>query len=330
MPEGTRLFLLAPVVRGRKGEYRKEMAEFQKKGFQRLKIDGEFFPIDEVPTLDKKLKHDLSVVVDRIVVRPDIATRLAESFRDRAGPRRRHRPGRAGRSGRGAGPGDHLLLEIRLPRLGLHHRRDRAAPLLLQQSLRRLPRLRGARVTADGRPRTRRARRPGDAEARGDRALGEIHLALLRPDPGGARRALRLQARHKMGEAPRGCPQRHPVRLGRSGDPLRIRRRGAGVSREQDVRGRGHQPRTAFQGDRERICPRGDRPLHGGFALCRLRRRPAETRGARGEGRYAHGQRGLHPADPRLSRLGDHPAPKNSTASGTRSPRASSRRSATG
>ena len=80
LPAGTRLYLVAPVVRGRKGEYRKEIAEFQKKGFQRLKIDGEFYPIDDVPVLDKKLKHDIGVVVDRIVVRPDIATRLAESF----------------------------------------------------------------------------------------------------------------------------------------------------------------------------------------------------------------------------------------------------------
>src|ERR1700712_1892784 len=80
LPERTRLYLLAPVIRGRKGEYRKEIADFQKKGFQRLKIDGEFYPIDEVPTLDKKLKHDIGVVVDRIVVRDDIASPLADSF----------------------------------------------------------------------------------------------------------------------------------------------------------------------------------------------------------------------------------------------------------
>ncbi|WP_336488922.1 excinuclease ABC subunit UvrA [Methylobacterium nigriterrae] len=80
LPEKTRLYLLAPVVRGRKGEYRKEIAEFQKKGFQRLRIDGEQYPIDDVPKLDKKLKHDIDVVVDRIVVRADIGSRLAESF----------------------------------------------------------------------------------------------------------------------------------------------------------------------------------------------------------------------------------------------------------
>ncbi|WP_046863400.1 excinuclease ABC subunit UvrA [Microvirga massiliensis] len=80
LPEKARLYLLAPVVRGRKGEYRKEIAEFQKKGFQRLKIDGEFYSIDDVPALDKKFKHDIDVVVDRIVVRPDIASRLADSL----------------------------------------------------------------------------------------------------------------------------------------------------------------------------------------------------------------------------------------------------------
>ncbi|WP_232631536.1 excinuclease ABC subunit UvrA [Methylobacterium sp. Leaf118] len=80
LPEKTRLYLLAPVVRGRKGEYRKEIAEFQKKGFQRLRVDGDYYPIDDVPKLDKKLKHDIDVVVDRIVVRADIAARLADSF----------------------------------------------------------------------------------------------------------------------------------------------------------------------------------------------------------------------------------------------------------
>ena len=80
LPEGTRLYLLAPMIRGRKGEYRKELAELQKKGFQRVKIDGAFYEIAEAPQLDKKLKHDIDVVVDRIVVRADIGSRLADSF----------------------------------------------------------------------------------------------------------------------------------------------------------------------------------------------------------------------------------------------------------
>jgi excinuclease ABC subunit A len=80
LPEGTRLYLLAPVVRGRKGEYRKELADYMKKGYQRVKIDGKFYEIGDAPALDKKFTHDIDVVVDRIVVRSDIATRLADSL----------------------------------------------------------------------------------------------------------------------------------------------------------------------------------------------------------------------------------------------------------
>jgi excinuclease UvrABC ATPase subunit len=68
------------MIRGRKGEYKKELAELMKKGFQRVKIDGQFYEIAEAPTLDKKYKHDIDVVVDRVVVRSDIASRLADSL----------------------------------------------------------------------------------------------------------------------------------------------------------------------------------------------------------------------------------------------------------
>ncbi len=80
LPEGTRLYLLAPIVRGRKGEYRKELAELQKKGFLRAKVDGKFYDIGATPALDKKLKHDIEIVVDRIVVKPDIGNRLPDSI----------------------------------------------------------------------------------------------------------------------------------------------------------------------------------------------------------------------------------------------------------
>ncbi|MBN9280056.1 MAG: excinuclease ABC subunit UvrA [Hyphomicrobium sp.] len=80
LAEGTRLYLLAPVVRGRKGEFRKELAEWQKRGFQRVKINGTFYEIPDAPKLDKKYKHDIDVVIDRLVVRKDIKTRLADSF----------------------------------------------------------------------------------------------------------------------------------------------------------------------------------------------------------------------------------------------------------
>ncbi|QMU57485.1 MAG: excinuclease ABC subunit UvrA [Boseongicola sp.] len=81
MEAGTRAFLLAPIVRDRKGEYRKEFLELRKQGFQRVKVDGAFYELDEPPTLDKKFRHDIDVVVDRIVIREGLETRLADSFR---------------------------------------------------------------------------------------------------------------------------------------------------------------------------------------------------------------------------------------------------------
>ncbi len=81
MEEGTRGYLLAPIIRDRKGEYRKEFLELRKQGFQRVKVDGEFYELDEPPMLDKKFRHDIDVVVDRIVVREGLETRLADSFR---------------------------------------------------------------------------------------------------------------------------------------------------------------------------------------------------------------------------------------------------------
>ena len=141
MPEGTRLLLLAPVVRGKKGEYRKELAEWQRRGFERVKVNGTLHQIAEAPKLDKKLKHDIEVVVDRIVVRDGIAQRLADSFEtalgladgiayaENADTRRAHRVQR----------------EIRLPGQRLHHRGDRAAAVLLQLPARRLPGLRRPR-----------------------------------------------------------------------------------------------------------------------------------------------------------------------------------------
>ena len=81
MEENTRGYLLAPIIRDRKGEYRKEFLELRKQGFQRVKVDGVFYDLDEPPTLDKKFRHDIDVVVDRIVVREGVETRLADSFR---------------------------------------------------------------------------------------------------------------------------------------------------------------------------------------------------------------------------------------------------------
>ena len=152
MPEGTRLYLLAPIARGRKGEYRKEFIDLKKRGFQRVKIDGKMVELDEVRPLNKNLKHDIAVVVDRIVVSPDLGNRLADSFEtaldlaDGIAISRKRRFGR----------GDDLFGEIRLPGLGLHDPRDRAAAVLVQQPVRRLPGLRRARHQALFRSRPRR------------------------------------------------------------------------------------------------------------------------------------------------------------------------------
>jgi len=80
MPEGTKLMLLAPMIRGRKGEYKKELQDLRKQGFQRVKVDGRIYDIEEAPQLDKKKKHDISVVVDRLVVKPDLDNRLPDSI----------------------------------------------------------------------------------------------------------------------------------------------------------------------------------------------------------------------------------------------------------
>jgi excinuclease ABC subunit A len=155
LEEGTRLYLLAPIVRGRKGEYRKEFAELMKKGFQRVKVDGEFYEIADVPALDKKFKHDIDVVVDRswcartsqrawrTASRPPASGRRPRRRRIRrqaaAGPRRRARCGTSRRMNARA---HRLFREVRLPGFRLHDSGDRTAAVFLQQPVRRLPGLR--------------------------------------------------------------------------------------------------------------------------------------------------------------------------------------------
>src|SRR5207237_9407921 len=80
LPDGERIYLLAPVVRDRKGEYRKEIADWQKQGFQRLKIDGVFYPIEDAPALEKTFKHDIDIVVDRLVTKAGLESRYADSL----------------------------------------------------------------------------------------------------------------------------------------------------------------------------------------------------------------------------------------------------------
>ena len=251
LPEGTRLYLLAPVVRGRKGEYRKELAEFMKKGYQRVKIDGAFYEIADAPALDKKFTHDIDVVVDRIVVRPDIAARLADLLeqalkladglavaelpmrRPRLARRARRRsvrwgarttttpaegqPPREGKNAKQRQPPPsalhRLLGKIRLPGVRLHHPGDRAAAVLVQQSVRRLPEMRRAWRRAAHRCRSGHPRQGAHAAQGRHRAVGEIVVALLHADARRARQALQVHARHQVEGSAEEDAGRHPLRL---------------------------------------------------------------------------------------------------------------------
>ena len=287
LPERTRLYLLAPVIRGRKGEYRKEIADFMKRGFQRVKIDGEFYEIADAPALDKKLKHDIEVVVDRLVVQARHGEPPRREFRDGAGAGGRARDRRdRGRASRGRGaPANPVLVQIRLPGLGFHDRGDRAAAVLVQQPVRRLSRLRRPRQPPDGRRRARRARRAAELAQGRDRAVGEIELALLSPDPGGARPALQIPARQALERTAREGARRDPLRLRRRGGAFLLRRRVARLRGAQALRGRDQESRAAPQGNRERVVARGNRALHDRDALRGLPRLSAEAGGARGEDR---------------------------------------------
>ncbi len=80
LPKSSTIFLLAPVVRGRKGEYKKDIINYKKRGFLKVKVDGEYFDIDDFPNLNKKIKHDISIVVDRIILNSKLGNRLADSI----------------------------------------------------------------------------------------------------------------------------------------------------------------------------------------------------------------------------------------------------------
>ena len=261
LPEGTRLLLLAPVVRGRKGEYRKELQDFQKKGFQRVKVDGTLYEISEAPALDKKLKHDIEVVVDRIVVRGDLATRLADSFETALG----------------------LAEGIAFAEF-VDEKDDKGAPKRLVFSEKfacpvsgASPSPRSSRGSSPSTTRSGRAptcgglgseqkidpelvvpRRLAQPRQGSDRALGQVGFALLRADARGARQALRLRDDDALARPAGGRPQGRPVGNGPRGDRVRLRRRSAPPQDAQDLRGLDPELRTALARDRERMVARGE------------------------------------------------------------------------
>ncbi len=223
LPEGTRLFLMAPIIRGRKGEYRKEFAELQKKGFHRVKVDGTFYELDEPPTLDKKFRHDIDVVVDRIVVREGAETRLADSFRtaldladgiailETADTKKGEDAERIIFSSRFACPVSGFTIDEIEPRLFSFNNPFGACPAC--DGL-------GTQFYMDPEPRGAGSR-PVAQEGR-DRALVALDLALLHADAAGTGEAVQvLDDGALVATAGRGA-ERDPLRLGRGGRDLRL------------------------------------------------------------------------------------------------------------
>ena len=294
MPEGTRLLLLAPVVRDRKGEYRKELAELQRRGFTRVKVDGTLYEIAEVPALNRKTKHEIEAVVDRLVVRDGIAPRLADSFEtalamsdgvvyaENADTAEMHR----------------LLVEIRLPGQRFLDRGDRTPAVQLQLPARRLPRLRRPGRGNLLRPRPRRPRRPRGPGRGCHRPVDRRPVPLLRPDPAKPRPPLQPDHQDALARPAGERPPRHPARLRRRTDPLHLQGRRPQLHGDQTVRRRAEKPATPLAGNRQRLGARGNGPLPGGKTLRRLQRRPPETRSPVRPCRRQEYRRGLRTFDP--------------------------------
>ena len=143
LPEDTRVMILAPAVRERKGEFVDFFADLQAQGFARVRVDGEVYQLDEVPKLEKNIKHNIDVVIDRVKVKADIKQRLAESFETAL------RHGQRARAGDGDGQRRRALVfrAFRLPRVFVQPARIRATPLFVQQPDGFLPDLRRAWAT---------------------------------------------------------------------------------------------------------------------------------------------------------------------------------------
>ena len=203
LEEGTRFMVLAPIVRGRKGEYGKLFEELRADGFTRVKVDGELRMLEDPIELDKKFKHDISVVVDRLVMRHDVRKRLADSIETASRwPTGSSRSSWCRARGRTASRhGAHVLRALRLPEVRHLDAGARAADLLLQLAARRLRALHRPRLADGDRSRAGRAR-PVAVDRRGrDRAVGQQLVELLRADHRGDRRALRRRPRGAVGGA---------------------------------------------------------------------------------------------------------------------------------
>ena len=212
LPAGSRIVLLAPVVRGRKGEYRKLFFDLRRQGFVRVRVNGELRELTEDIELAKTKKHTIEVVVDRLVVKDALGSRLADSLETALQARRRRGPGRGGRR--------RVVPVLRAPGVrGVRHLLSGgvAAHVLVQQPVRRLPGVRRHRHPLRDRPerwwcRIRRARstrarsRPGRGRGGGD----------LQADAARPREAPQVQPRDAVGQAAEEDPRHHPLRRART------------------------------------------------------------------------------------------------------------------
>ena len=295
MPEGTRLLLLAPVVRDRKGEYRKELAELQRRGFTRVKVDGKLYEIGEVPALNRKVKHEIEAVVDRIVVRdghadagsptvsrPRSACPTASSMPRTPTPASAPcSPAASPARSRG------FTIEEIEPRLFSFNSPHGACPACDGLGVESF--FDPALVVPDERAGAGRWRH---------RPLERRAEPLLRPDACTASRGTSRSARARRGQ---NLPERVRDAIlngtGEDRDRLRLQGRGARLHGEEAVRGRAAQPPAPLAGDRQRLGARGDVALPGREALCRLPRRAPQAGGAGGARR-----RQEHRAKPRIFR----------------------------
>ena len=149
LPEGTRIQIMSPVVRGRKGEHAKVLEDARRGGYVRARVDGNLYELSEDIPLEKNLKHHIDIVVDRLIVRPDIVGRLTDSVETASNLR----PAALSPSTCCGGEGHHLLAELCLRRLRHLHRGADATAVLVQQPLRRVPHLHRAGRAAEDRPR---------------------------------------------------------------------------------------------------------------------------------------------------------------------------------
>ena len=166
LEEGTRFMVMAPIVRGRKGEYGKQLAELRSEGFTRVKVDGELRQLEEEIVLDKRYKHDISVVVDRLVMRPDLRKRLADSVETAVALADGIIGSRDRSTGRRAGD-LYVQRALCVPALRDLHARARAALVLVQRAARRVPEVHRAGLDDGDRPGARGA---GSRRCRSTRA----------------------------------------------------------------------------------------------------------------------------------------------------------------